>query len=113
MKKIEKFRSERERLNKVVMEYAGINIKRFYNLDTGVYKKGKIPIKFKELIGLVASFVLRCDDCIKYHLIRCYEEGVSDQEIEEALSIGIIIAGSITIPHLRRAFEIWHELKNK
>jgi len=100
-------------LNELVMRYAGINIKRFYNLDSGVCKKGKIPVKYKELMGLVASFVLRCDDCIKYHLIRSYEEGVTDEEIEETLSIGLIVGGSITIPHLRRAFEIWDELKNK
>lgn len=113
MKKVEKFKKERERLNELVMKYSGISIKRFYNLDSGVYKGGKIPRKFKELMGLVASFVLRCDDCIKYHLVRCYEEDVTDEEIREAFSIGLIVGGSITIPHLRRAFEIWDELKNK
>lgn len=65
----------------------------------------------KELLGLVASLVLRCDDCIKYHLIRCYEEGVKSDELEEALAIGLVVGGSITIPHLRRAFQTWDELK--
>jgi AhpD family alkylhydroperoxidase len=65
------------------------------------------------LLGLVASFVLRCDDCIKYHIIRCHEEGVSDEELEEALFIGLIVGGTITIPHQRRAMQAWDELKRK
>ena len=71
MTKITKFQQERELLNDIVMKYAGLNIKRFYNLDTAVYASGALPKKTKELLGLVASFVLRCDDCIKYHLIEC------------------------------------------
>jgi AhpD family alkylhydroperoxidase len=109
--KVEEFKKERERLNEIVMRYAGREIKRFYSLDSSVYKEGALSRKTKELLGLVASFVLRCDDCILYHLIRCREEGVSTEEIKEALAIGLIVGGSITIPHLRRAFEAWQELE--
>ena len=110
---IEKFQSERERLNEIVMKYAQLEIKRFWSLDGQVSREGALPVKFKEMLGLVASLVLRCDDCIKYHIIRCHEEGVSSEEIEEALSIGLVVGGSIVIPHLRRAFEAWDELVEK
>ena len=107
---IENFQQERERLNEIVMKYAGLETKRFFSLDGQVYREGAIPVKYKELLGLVASLVLRCDDCIKYHVARCHEEGVTSDEMEEALSIGLIVGGSIVIPHLRRAFEAWDEL---
>jgi AhpD family alkylhydroperoxidase len=110
---IEKFQTERERLNEIVMKYAQLEIKRFYSLDGQVYREGALSAKTKELVGLVASLVLRCDDCIKYHIIRCHEEGVTSEEMEEAMSIGLVVGGSIVIPHLRRAFEAWDELKNK
>jgi len=110
-KKIEKFKKERERLNQIVMKYSGTNIKRFYSIDSQTYKNGALSAKTKELLGLVASLVLRCDDCVKYHIIRCHDEGVEDGEFEEALAIGLVVGGSITIPHLRRAFEAWDELK--
>jgi AhpD family alkylhydroperoxidase len=110
-KKIEKFKKERERLNQIVMKYSGTNIKRFYSIDSQVYREGALLAKTKELLGLVASLVLRCDDCVKYHIIRCHDEGVEDDEFEEALAIGLVVGGSITIPHLRRAFEAWDELK--
>jgi AhpD family alkylhydroperoxidase len=106
----ERFMEERERLNQVVMQYAGLNVKRFYNLDSQVYRDGALLARIKELMGLVASLVLRCDDCVKYHIIRCHEEGVTSEELEEALAIGLVVGGSITIPHLRRAFEAWDEL---
>ena len=108
---IEEFQKQREELNKLVMAYAGQGTKRFYSLDSQAYRDGALPVKVKELLGLVASFVLRCDDCIKYHIIRCYEEGVSDQEMEEALFIGLIVGGTITVPHQRRAIQAWDELK--
>lgn len=108
---IETFKKERERLNEIVMKYSGLSIKRFYSLDSQVYRQGALPAKTKELLGLVASLVLRCDDCIKYHIIRCHEEGVTSEELEEALTIGLVVGGSITIPHLRRAFQAWDELK--
>jgi AhpD family alkylhydroperoxidase len=109
--KIEKFKKERERLNQIVLNYSGTNIKRFYSIDSQVYREGALSAKTKELLGLVASLVLRCDDCVKYHIIRCHDEGVKDGEFEEALAIGLVVGGSITIPHLRRAFEAWDELK--
>ncbi len=107
----EEFWQERERLNEVVMRYAGLEIKRFFSLDGQVYREGALPARFKELLGLVASLVLRCDDCVRYHLIRCHEEGISDAEMDEALAIGLVVGGSITIPHLRRALAAWDELK--
>jgi AhpD family alkylhydroperoxidase len=111
---IEEFNQERDRLNEIVMKYAGLETKRFFSLDSQVYREGgALPVKIKEMMGLVASLVLRCDDCIKYHIIRCFEEQVTDQELEEAISISLIIGGSITIPHLRRAFDSWEDLKNK
>jgi len=105
------FQEERERLNEIVMRYAGLSTKRFYSLDAQVYREGALPARTKELLGLVASFVLRCDDCIKYHLVRCQEEGVTSEELEEALGVGLVVGGSITIPHLRRAFEAWTDLQ--
>lgn len=109
-KNISKFKKEREKLNEIVMKYSGRNIKRFYTIDTQVYQEGALPKKYKELLGLVSSLVLRCDDCIKYHIIQCKEEDVSDNELEEALAIGLVVGGSITIPHLRRALLAWDEL---
>ena len=108
---VEEFKEEREALNEVVMRYAGLSIKRFYGLDARVYRDGALPRKTKELLGLVASLVLRCDDCVKYHAIGCRETGVTDEELDEALSIGLVIGGSIAIPHLRRALQAWDELK--
>lgn len=106
------FARERAALNELVMKYAGLNLKRFYNLDARVYEAGALPPKTKELLGLTASLVLRCDDCIRYHLGNCRAAGVSDAELEEALAIGVVVGGSVTIPHLRRAFRAWEELKN-
>jgi AhpD family alkylhydroperoxidase len=108
--RVQEFQEERERLNRVVMRHAGLNIKRFYNLDSQVYRDGALPSRMKELLGLVASLVLRCDDCVKYHLVRCREEDVTSEELEEALAVGLVVGGSITIPHLRRAFESWDQL---
>lgn len=110
-RKIEKFKEERERLNQIIMKYSSRNIKRFYSLDSQIYREGALTRKMKALLGLVASFVLRCDDCIQYHIIQCYEEGVKGDELEEALAIGLVVGGSITIPYLRRAFQAWDELE--
>jgi AhpD family alkylhydroperoxidase len=109
--RVAQFQSERERLNELVMAYAGLGTKRFFSLDSQVYREGALSAKTKEMLGLVASLVLRCDDCITYHVIRCHKEGLTDEEMEEALSIGLIVGGSITIPHLRRAFQTWDELQ--
>jgi AhpD family alkylhydroperoxidase len=109
--RIDAWQEERAELNDLVMRYAGLPMKRFWGLDSQVYRQGALEPKIKELLGLVASLVLRCDDCILYHLIRCHEEGLSDQELEEAMAIGLVVGGSITIPHLRRAFQAWEEMK--
>lgn len=108
---IEDFRKRRDEENKVVMKYADRQIKRYYSLDTQAYQYGALPVKVKELLGLVASFALRCDECIRYHLTRCHEEGVSDDELVEALNIGLVVGGSITVPHLRKALQAWDELR--
>ncbi|MGQ9706831.1 MAG: carboxymuconolactone decarboxylase family protein [bacterium] len=108
-----RFKKERDRLNKIVFKYGEIVTKRFFSLDRKVYKEGELTKKIKELIGLACSFVLRCDDCIKYHIIKCYEEGINDEELLEALEIGLVVGGSITIPYLRRALEMWDRIRFK
>jgi len=110
---IEKFKKEREQLNEIIMKNSKKNIKRFFNLDTNVYRDGALNSQTKEMLGLVSSLVLRCDDCILYHVIKCYEKGISDEEFEEIMSIGLVVGGSITIPHIRKAFKNWDELKQK
>ncbi|MFP4002038.1 MAG: carboxymuconolactone decarboxylase family protein [Thermoplasmata archaeon] len=107
----ESFEEKRERLNELVMEKGNLQMKRFFNLDTQVYEDGALSKRQKELLGLVASLVLKCDDCIEYHLNRCSEEGITDEEMMEALSIGLVVGGSITIPHLREAVEKWERLQ--
>ncbi len=110
MKKWEKFWKERERLNELVLKDTDRVTKRFFSLDSQAYREGNIPVRYKELMGLVASMVLRCDDCITYHLVRCKQEGVSREELVEAMSIALVVGGSIVIPHLRGAYEILEEL---
>jgi AhpD family alkylhydroperoxidase len=88
-------------------------IKRIFNLDTNAFKEGHLPVKTKELLGLVASTVLRCDDCIAYHLETCYKLGVTKEEMMETMSIGTLIGGTIVIPHLRRAVEYWEALEQQ
>jgi AhpD family alkylhydroperoxidase len=110
---IERFKELREELNKIVQDYANRDIKRFMSIDTNAYRAGVLPSKTKELLGLVSSFVLRCDDCVLYHLMRCNEEGVTDEELIEALTIGLVVGGSITIPHLRCALKAWDEVRKK
>ena len=108
---IEKFEKEREELNDLLMENADQGMKRFLSLDSQVYRDGALPNRSKEMLGLVASLVLRCDDCIKHHLIQCHECGVKDEELMEVLSIGVVVGGSVTIPHIRKAVKFWEELK--
>jgi len=93
------------------MRYADLNIKRFFSLDSQAYREGSLPPKTKELLGLVASLLLRCDDCVKYHIMRCHEEALSNEEMSEALAIGLVVGGSLSIPHLRRALQAWDELQ--
>nr|MBN2276782.1 carboxymuconolactone decarboxylase family protein [candidate division Zixibacteria bacterium] len=109
--KIEIFRKERERLNDLVLANSGTTVKRYFNLDWQAYSDGALPAKTKELLGLVASLVLRCDDCILYHVIRCREEGITDQELEECLAVGLVVGGSITIPHIRQVWNNWENLR--
>lgn len=103
--KLEEFRKFRERMNHRILEAGNLEIRRFFALDTRTYEEGALPVKTKELLGLVASLVLRCDDCVTYHVVRCKEEGVTDAEFFEAFSVGLVVGGSIVIPHLRRAVD--------
>jgi AhpD family alkylhydroperoxidase len=105
------FRQERERLNARILERGNLGIKRFFALDERTYDKGALDERTKELLGLVASLVLRCDDCVTYHLTRCAEEGVSDDEIMEAMNVGLVVGGSIVIPHLRRAVATLEQIR--
>ena len=104
------FRAYRERMNARILETGNLEVKRFFALDTRAYEDGALDVRTKELLGLTASMVLRCDDCIAYHVIRCKEEGVSDEELMEAFNVGLVVGGSIVIPHLRRAVELLDEL---
>ena len=109
--RITQFRQYRERMNEAILNKDNLGINRFFALDTRAYEEGALSVQTKELLGLVASTVLRCDDCITYHLMRSIEEGISDDEILEALNIALVVGGSIVIPHLRRAVETLDELK--
>jgi len=108
---LEEFRKFRERMNSEILAENNLVINRFFALDTRTYEAGALDVRTKELLGLVASLVLRCDDCVTYHLVRCAEEGVSRAEIFESLAVGLVVGGSIVIPHLRRAVDRWSELE--
>jgi AhpD family alkylhydroperoxidase len=110
---LEQFKRYRERMNKRILKANNLSIKRFFALDSRAYEKGALDTKTKELLGLVASTVLRCNDCITYHIIRCVQEGTSDQEFFEALNIALIVGGSITIPHIRRAVDTFDQCRKK
>ncbi|HEV2131243.1 MAG TPA: carboxymuconolactone decarboxylase family protein [Longimicrobiaceae bacterium] len=103
--RLEEFRRFRERMNDRILEAGNLEIRRFFALDSRTYEAGALPVKTKELMGLVASMVLRCDDCVTYHLVRCKEEGVTEDEFFEAFSVALVVGGSIVIPHLRRAVD--------
>ena len=108
--RLKAFRDYRERMNERILSDATLTTKRFFNLDTNCYQDGALPAVTKEMLGLSASLVLRCDDCIAYHVIKCVELGVSEQEIMEIFDVGLIVGGSIVIPHLRRARDLLDEL---
>ena len=110
-KDIKNFRKYREKMNQAILDTDNKNIKRFFALDNRVYENGSLDKKTKELIGLVASTVLRCNDCILYHLDQCYQEKVTDEELYEAINVALIVGGSITIPHIRYIFEMWEQFK--
>jgi AhpD family alkylhydroperoxidase len=107
---VEEFNAYRKRMNERLLQEDQKILKRVFNLDTNAYLEGHLPVKTKELLGLGNSLVLRCDDCVKYHLQTCYELGISKEEVIEAMSISLVIGGTIVIPHLRRAVEFWDEL---
>lgn len=110
---IEEFHTRRNHGNSLVMAEEFLPYKRFYALDTQAYSAGEIPEKYKELIGLSSSMVLRCNDCIVYHLERCFQAGCTKTEINEAMNIALVIGGSIVIPHLRHALAALEELESK
>ena len=110
---VQEFREFRERMNDRILEAGNLEIKRFFALDSRAYDDGALDTRTKELMGLVASLVLRCDDCITYHLTRCVEEDVSDDELFETFSVGLVVGGSIVIPHLRRAVATLDELRSR
>lgn len=107
---VEEFHQRRSRQNDRVLSENFLNFKRFFALDHQAYTKGALDVKTKELLGLVASMVLRCNDCILYHLDRCVSEGCSREELNEAMNVALIVGGSIVIPHLRYAFDCLDEL---
>jgi ribonuclease HI len=105
-----RFLDTRTRLNETVDRADNFLVKRFYNIDHNTYLEGALPAKYKELMGLVASACLRCDDCINYHIIQSYRLGVNRAEQEEAINVALVVGGSIVIPHLRRAYELLSQL---
>jgi AhpD family alkylhydroperoxidase len=104
-KKLDEFRAYRTTMNDRIADIDHLGIKRFFNLDSAAYQHGALDTKTKELLGLVASTVLRCNDCIDYHLIQCIDAGWKDEELYDALNVALIVGGSIVIPHLRHAVE--------
>ncbi|HLP50432.1 MAG TPA: carboxymuconolactone decarboxylase family protein [Chitinophagales bacterium] len=107
---IGEFNDYRTKMNEVILAKDNLVLKRFWSLDNQAYADGALPTKTKELMGLVASMVLRCDDCIKYHLGKCHELGTTTEEMYEVFAIANLVGGSIVIPHTRRAAEYWEEL---
>ncbi|WP_104734302.1 carboxymuconolactone decarboxylase family protein [Hanstruepera ponticola] len=108
---VKEFNDYRSKMNDKILADNNKIIKRIFNLDTNAFQAGALDVKTKELLGLVASTVLRCDDCIRYHLESCYKEGLTKEEVVETLSIATLIGGTIVIPHLRRAYEFWDALE--
>jgi AhpD family alkylhydroperoxidase len=111
MSQVTEFNDYRQRMNEKIMVADNKVIKRFFNLDTNAYQEGAVDVKTKEMLGLACSLVLRCDDCVKYHLGKCFEEKLTDEEVYEVFAIANLIGGSIVIPHFRRAVEYWEILK--
>lgn len=110
---VNEFNDYRTRMNEKILAQNNKVINRLYNLDTNTYAPGALPVKTKEMLGLVASMVLRCDDCIKYHLGKCKEEGITTEEIYEVFAVANIVGGTIVIPHFRRAVEYWEALNQE
>lgn len=110
--RLQAFQEFRQKMNEKILARGNLQMKRFFALDSQAYQDGALPAKTKELLGLVASMVLRCDDCISYHLIQCAQLGVTDDELFEAFHVALIVGGSIVIPHLRRAVEMLEEIRD-
>lgn len=110
---VQEFNDYRSKMNEKLLADNNLVIKRIFNLDTNAYAEGALDVKTKELLGLVASAVLRCDDCIKYHLETSYKHGITKEEMMEAMGIATLVGGTIVIPHLRRAYEFWEALENQ
>ena len=108
---IQEFNDYRSKMNEKLLADNNKIVKRIFNLDTNAYAAGALDVKTKELLGLVASAVLRCDDCVKYHLETSYKEGVTREEMMEAMGIATLVGGTIVVPHLRRAYEFWDALE--
>lgn len=108
---VKEFNDYRAKMNEKILAADNVVLKRLFNLDTNTYAEGALPVKTKEMLGLVASMVLRCDDCIKYHLEKCKENGVDTAEVFEVFAVANIVGGTIVIPHTRRAVEFWEELQ--
>jgi AhpD family alkylhydroperoxidase len=104
------FKAFRARMNDVILGAGNLSINRFFALDHRTYEPGALGTKTKEMLGLVSSLVLRCDDCVTYHVVRCHEEGVTREEFLELFSVGLVVGGSIVVPHLRRAVARLEEL---
>lgn len=113
MNTIEEFNEYREKMNQKILSQDNLVLKRIYNIDTNAYMEGALDSRTKELLGLVSSMVLRCDNCIKYHLLKCFELGFNKTEIFEVFAIANLVGGTIVIPHTRRAVEFWDELEKQ
>jgi AhpD family alkylhydroperoxidase len=111
--KIKEFCEYRAKMNERILSKDNLVLKRLFNLDTNTYTDGALPSQTKEMLGLVASMVLRCDDCVKYHLEKCYEQGVNTEQMMEIFAVANIVGGTIVIPHTRRALEYWEELTDQ
>ncbi|MBK8785303.1 MAG: carboxymuconolactone decarboxylase family protein [Chitinophagaceae bacterium] len=109
---VNEFNEYRTKMNEVILSKENLVIKRLWNLDTNTYAEGALDVKTKELLGLVASMVLRCDDCIKYHLGKSHELGITTEQLYEVFAVANMVGGTIVIPHTRRAAEYWEELLN-
>jgi AhpD family alkylhydroperoxidase len=109
--RIKQFTEFRQRMNERILAEDNQVVRRFFALDTQTYKDGALSVKTKELLGLVASLVLRCDDCVSYHVAQCREAGVTREEFFETFSVGLVVGGSIVIPHLRRAVDFLDQLE--
>lgn len=109
---VSQFNEYRSKMNERILGADNLVIKRLFNLDTNTYAEGALSNKTKEMLGLVSSMVLRCDDCIKYHIEQCHKAGINEQELFEVFSVANIVGGTIVIPHMRRAVEFWDQLNS-